>query len=369
LISSVATGLLFYGIVARPAECLITAPPRTARREDTGGAFLRKAGPGRHCARTWPQDSALLQDVSTFQREDDLQQIRDFEALIRKEKFQDVEPSLRAYIASRPSSWKAYYFLGYVLFREQRLSEAIKSLSKSLELNTNDAEAHNLLGKCLMVAMRSDLAEREFHETLRLDPDFAEAHYNLARIYSIRDDFPGARKEFESAVNVNPDYMEAYNALGFTLEALGDDAGALAGYQKSIQINERRAGKFDAPYVNLSGYYNSRGRTDQALEYARKALAVHPQSDLAYFQIARACRAQQDWNCVVDAIENAVRIRATSSEYFYILGIAYRKLGKTKESNAALEKFRDLEKRNGDLENQIRELRRKQSGLELRPEN
>src|SRR6266568_1028793 len=243
LISSVATGLLFYGIVARPAECLITAPPRTA------------------------------------QREDDLQQIRDFEALIRKEKFQDVEPSLRAYIASRPSSWKAYYFLGYVLFREQRLSEAIKSLSKSLELNTNDAEAHNLLGKCLMVAMRSDLAEREFHETLRLDPDFAEAHYNLARIYSIRDDFPGARKEFESAVNVNPDYMEAYNALGFTLEALGDDAGALAGYQKSIQINERRAGKFDAPYVNLSGYYNSRGRTDQALEYARKALAVHPQSD------------------------------------------------------------------------------------------
>jgi len=299
---------------------------------------------------------------------DDPEQIANFEDLILKEKFQEVEPLLRNYLAGHPRSWKAYYFLGYVQLRQRRIGGSIKALAKSLELNTNNAEAHKVLGRDLTIIGRYDLATREFEQALRLDPSSAEVHYNFARVYAIQDDFHRARKELEAAIRLNPNYMEAFNALGFAIEALGDDAAALENYQTAIRLNEERHGKFDAPYVNLGGYYNRRGRLDLAVEYANKALQLNPRSDLAYFQIAKACRAKEDWNGVADALEKAVAIKRSSSQYHYILGTAYRKLGRIKESERALETFREIEKQTAELESQRREARRATFGLELRPD-
>lgn len=299
---------------------------------------------------------------------DDPQQIANFADLILKEKFQEVEPLLHSYVAAHPQSWEAYYFLGYVHLRQRRIGDSIKALAKSLELNVNNAQAHKVLGRALSIIGRYDLALREFEQALRLDPSSAEVHYNMGRVYAIQDDFHRARKEFETAIQLDANYMEAYNALGFAMEALGDDARALGDYQTAIRLNEERHGRFDAPYVNLSGYYNRRGKLDLAVEYASKALELNPKSDLAFYQIAKACRAKQDWNGEVDAIEKAIAIRPSSAQYHYVVGIAYRKLGKIKESAQALETFRELEKQTAELESHRREARRATRGLELRPD-
>lgn len=310
-----------------------------------------------------PQNEGNVESVH-----DDPQQIADFEDLILKENFQEVDSLLRTYVAAHPRSWRAYYFLGYVQLRQHRITDSIKALAKSLELNVNNAEAHKLLGKDLSVIGRYDVATREFEQALRLDPSLAEVHYNLGKVYSIQDDFHGAKEEFEKAIRLNPNYMEAHNALGFAMEALGDDVAAFEDYQAALRINEEHHGKFVAPYINLSGYYNRRGELDVAVEYAKKALEMSPKSDLAYFQIAKAYRARKDWNGAAEALENAIAIKPSSSQYHYALGIAYRRLGKIKESEQALEGFRRLEKQTADLENQRREARRSALGLELRPD-
>jgi tetratricopeptide (TPR) repeat protein len=116
----------------------------------------------------------------------------------------------------------------------------------------------------------------------------------------------------------------------------------------------------------LSGYYNRRDKLDLALEYSHKALELNPQSDLAYFQIAKTCRAKGDWVGEAEALEKAISIRP-ASQYYYVLGVAYRKLGKTQESQQAFETFQRIQKQAADLEGQRREARRAQRGLELRP--
>jgi tetratricopeptide (TPR) repeat protein len=299
--------------------------------------------------------------------DDDPQQIERFRDLIVKESFQDVEPQLRSYLAAHPRSWKAYYCLGYVQFRQRRIGESIKSLSKSLQLNPNNAEAHKILARDLAIIGRYDFALREYQAALRLDPTSAEVHYNCGRIYTFLDEFRKARAELEKAIRLDAKYMEAYNALGFAVEALGDDAGALEGYLTAIRLNEERHGKFDAAYVNLSAYYNRRGKSDLALEYAHRALALNPQSDLAYFQIAKTCRAEQDWPGVVAALEKAVAISSWRPQYFYVLGIAYGKLGRSQESERAFQTFQHLERQDADFERQRREIHRANQGLELRP--
>ena len=303
----------------------------------------------------------------TESADDDPTQIANFGGLILQGKFQEVEPLLGSYVAAHPLSWKAYYFLGYVELRQRRIGESIKALAKSLELNANNAEAHKVLGRALSIIGRYDKATQEFEEALRLDPTSAEVHYNFGRVYAIQDDFHRARREFEKAIQLDPNYMEAYNALGFAMEALGDDAAALTDYQTAVRLNQERRGQFDAVYVNLSGYYNRRGNLDLAVEYANKALELNPKSDLAYFQIAKACRTREDWKGVTDALEKAIAIKPSSAQYHYVLGGAYRKLGKIKESEQALETFRELEKQTAELESRRRESRRAARGLELRP--
>lgn len=298
---------------------------------------------------------------------DDAEQIATFQGLIVKGQFEQVEPMLEAYLNDHPKSWQALYFLGYVLLGQRRVGDSIKALAKSLELNANNAEAHKVLGRALSVVGRYDFAEREFKEALRLSPGSAEIHYNLGRLYAIQDVFHRAKEELETATRLDPMYMEAYNALGFALEALGNDASAIEAYRNAVRLNEQRQGKFDAPFVNLSGFYNRRGNLELALQYAQQALSLNPRSDLAYFQIAKACRTKEDWRCVVQALEKAVQIKSSSSQYYYVLSVAYRKLGKLEESRQAMEKFQELEKRFAELEQQRREARRAESGLELRP--
>jgi tetratricopeptide (TPR) repeat protein len=364
LVGLILTGLSVLALPNYVGSGMVAA---CASLQELGGGIAIRAvpvlSPPTHGENAPPQIEGNAETVH-----DDPQQIANFEDLILKEKFQEVDSLLRSYVAAHPRSWKAYYFLGYVQLQQHRITDSIKALAKSLELNVNNAEAHKLLGKNLSMIGRYDLATREFEQALRLDPSLAEVHYNLGKVYSIQDDFHRARKEFEKAIRLTSNYMEAYNALGFAMEALGDDAAAFEDYQAALRINEERHGKFVAPYINLSGYYNRRSELDVAMEYAKKALEMNPKSDLAYFQIAKAYRAKEDWNGAAKALENAIAIKPSSSQYHYILGIAYHRLGKVKESEQALESFRKLEKQTADLENQRREARRATLGLELRPD-
>jgi tetratricopeptide (TPR) repeat protein len=123
-------------------------------------------------------------------------------------------------------------------------------------------------------------------------------------------------------------------------------------------LNEERRGNFAAPYVNLSTYYNRLNRPELALEYSQKALKVNPKSDSAYFQIAKAHRYREEWRQTAEALEAAISINALPSQYHYLLGTAYRHLGRVEESQKAFETFQKRERESADFERERREARR-----------
>ena len=115
-----------------------------------------------------------------------------------------------------------------------------------------------------------------------------------------------AKSEFTAAIQRDPTYAEAYNALGFTEESLGDDTAALAAYKKAMQIADQKGFKFDAPYINLSAYYNRLSKPEPALQYARKAIDLDSKSDLGYYQMARAYQSRGEWDQAAEALRNAI---------------------------------------------------------------
>jgi tetratricopeptide (TPR) repeat protein len=182
--------------------------------------------------------------------------------------------------------------------------------------------------------------------------------YNLGKLFSIQDNWADARRQFEVAVRLDPAYMEAYDGLGFALEALGDDPGAAANYKRAIEINESRHAGFAPPYVNLSALSNRTGDRAAAMDYARQAIRINPDSDRALFQMAKAYEYAGDLNAAADALNRAIAINAHSSSYYYVLSTVYRKLGKAEDSRRAMEEFSRLDRESNDIEERRRELLR-----------
>jgi len=316
-------------------------------------------------AQTAPSNSMGSHSSSTLRRStgelipnmdgDDFDQIKRFEASIDKDKIDEVEPLVLAYLKEHPNSWRAHYIQGYVLFRIRRVGDSIRELAKSLELNVDNPEAHKILGKDFVVIGKYDYAQTELQQAARLKPESAEIHYSLGEVYSGRDMFREAKSEFTAAIQQNSTYAEAYNALGFTEESLGNDTAALEAYKKSMQIADQKGFKFAAPYINLSAYYNRLSKPEPALQYARMALELNSKSDLGYYQMGRAYQSRGEWDQAAEALRNAISINPSSAQYYYVLSQVYRRLGKQKESLAALKTFQELKHADELVENRIRD--------------
>ena len=258
-------------------------------------------------------------------------------------KFADTEPRLSGYLKDHANSSRAHYDLGYVQFRTHKIGSSIRELSRSLELNPQNAEAHKILGLGCSIIGRYDLAEVELLQAARLKPGSAEIQYFLARTYYMRGVYPLAKSEFESTIRLNPSYVKAYSNLGITMEALGDNEAALKNYDMAIQLQDRQKQISEWPYIYLSAFYNHQKNADGGLEYARKALAVNPLSDAAYFEMAKAYRTEGEWQKAVDTLRSAIAINSQIPDYSYVLGLMLRKLGNEKESEEALAKYGQLQ--------------------------
>jgi tetratricopeptide (TPR) repeat protein len=325
------------------------------------GAVLEKQGNAEGASAEYRKASVLNRsDVAAKQSlekldnaasiEDDSARVAELENYMKESRFEEVEPLLTAYVQGHPKSSWGWYALGYSQFAQKKIGQSIQSLAKSLQLDIKNAEAHKILGRDLMIVGRFDAAQIEFEQGIRYNPQSAELHYNLGKLFSIQDNWGPARKQFEEALRIDPSYIENLDGLGFALEALGEDAAAVANYQKAIKLNEERKGKFSSAHVNLSAYYNRTGDAEKGLEYANEAIELDPQSDRAWFQKAKALERQGHLDEAVDALSRAISFNTRASSYYYVLAGLYRRLGKTKESQEALEVFTRLDKESNELE-------------------
>jgi tetratricopeptide (TPR) repeat protein len=307
-----------------------------------------------------PEDSVSKQNLEWLLKPaetvDDARQMEIAEGYIREAKFQEAESLLNDYVRERPNSSWGWYALGYSQFGQKRIGASIQSLARCLQLDVKNAEAHKILGRDLMIIGRFDAARIEFEEGIRLSPQSAELHYDLGKLFSIDDNWEPAKRELQEAVRLDPAYVEAWDALGFATEALADDSGAVADYEKAILLNDARKGRFASAHVNLSALYNRTGRTEEALAHAKAALQLNPQNDRAWFQMAKAQERRGDLAAAVDSANRAVQLNSRASSYYYVLATLYRRLGRTNESQQALEQFQKLDRESNALDKQRREL-------------
>jgi len=112
-------------------------------------------------------------------------------------------------------------------------------------------------------------------KALALDPDYAWAHSSKGNILRFQGRTQEAVAEDERALTLDPSNMEAAAQLGFDYERLGEFDKSIEYFDKAI-----RASPHD-PFLHF--WYGDKAwanfglkRYDQAIEWARRAIAINP---------------------------------------------------------------------------------------------
>ncbi len=98
-----------------------------------------------------------------------------------------------------------------------------------------------------------------------------------------------------------------------------------------------------ADHLNLSNYLLRQGAHERAMEHARKALALHPDSPAAMFAFGNACMMQGDYQAALGKFELVLNQNPDRTDALFNAGLALENLGRPDEACRLYERLVMLE--------------------------
>jgi len=191
-----------------------------------------------------------------------------------------AEPPLRTAIRLDPFNASAHYFLGRLLYTDNRFDEAIEESNKAIALARGFVRAYENLGLCY--EGKHDQAEAERWYRKAIDQDASSGNktewpmVDLATMLIRENRYAEAKPYLTQALEINPRNIQSLFQMGSLLERTGDPKGALDQFRAAIQSDQ--AG--DQP-GRASAYYRAAllckklGYADEATEDFKKFNEVH----------------------------------------------------------------------------------------------
>ena len=152
-------------------------------------------------------------------------------------------------------------------------------------------------------------AKTAAEQGLEIDKDLAEAHVSLGYIsFTYEGDWPAAGKHFEQALTLNPAYSRAHTFYAF--------------------------------------YLSSLGRSEEALEVAKRALDLDPASPAVSHSLAVQLYLARKFDRAIEQAHDTLEMDANFAISYVVLGEVYLSKGMYRDGLSALEKYSALSRRN-----------------------
>jgi tetratricopeptide (TPR) repeat protein len=168
--------------------------------------------------------------------------------------------------------------LGFALYQEKRVDDAIVELERALKLLPIYVEAHNALGVVLLGKGRVDEALAQFDIAIKLRPDDPRGHYNRATAVPRKGDTPAAIAEYETALRLKPDYIEAENNLAWLLGTSSEASLRNGARALDLARDAARLSDYNDPHVldTLAAAFAETGQFAEAIKVAEQAIQLAP---------------------------------------------------------------------------------------------
>jgi tetratricopeptide (TPR) repeat protein len=182
----------------------------------------------------------------------------------------DIETLYRTTIARNPTCWMAQVNLGNILYKADRVPEAMELFKQASAFRP--AVAHYSLGNALIEKGRTSEAMEEYRLALRIDPDYVEAHNNLGNALLLTGEVSQAIDQYEQALRTDRYNAEAHSNLGNALVHVGRASEAIEHFQKTLRMTPNSA----SAHNNLGAALAQIGRISEGIAEFKTALRIDP---------------------------------------------------------------------------------------------
>ena len=266
-----------------------------------------------------------------------------------------------------------YYQRAVEAFREARVEETIALLEKLPAGEANRPAPHNLKAVALARLGRYEEAMAANQLAQQLDPGNAHYAYNGGLILLNKKDFSQAEQAFRRAINRFPRTAVLQQGLGETLikleryqdaeqtlrDAVRIEPGSgpahavlaelfyLLGDGENLGATAKKAVDL-APDHYLGHYYYGKwlleyeDRLPESAVHLGKSVKLNPRFVEGWRDWGQLLARREEWAEAAQAYERAVAIDTHGGRLFYLLSVAYRRLGQDRKADDALARYRKL---------------------------
>src|SRR6267154_2207516 len=222
---------------------------------------------------------------------------------------------------------------------------------------TEDAEAYRLYLKGRYhwnkrSAESLQKAVEYFRKALDKDPAYSLAYAGLADTYAHlsffnvvapREAMPNAKTAAEQGLEIDKDLAETHVSLGyvsFTYD--GDWLAAGKHFEQALTLNPA----YSSTHTFYALYLSSFGRSEEALEVAKRALDLDPASPAVSHSLAVQLYLARKFDRAIEQAYDTLEMDGNFAISYVVLGEVFLSKGMYRDGLSALEKYSALSRRN-----------------------
>jgi tetratricopeptide (TPR) repeat protein len=219
----------------------------------------------------------------------------------------------RETIRSKQDTADAYIGLGFALFDQGKLQEALGAFEEA-KRRREDSDSHSGIAMVLEAAGRRPAAISEYRKALKVNPWDSDARRRLGDALEGQGDWDDARRErvdawaeIRLAVQRRPKDADAHRILGNILDGRGAYDEAVAEYNVALDL--RRNDPNPYTIFDRAGTLDTRGEQSRAIEEYRRGINLAPNSEDARFNLGVVLSIEGQHDKAIEEYQQGLRIK------------------------------------------------------------
>lgn len=169
---------------------------------------------------------------------------------------------------------------------EPVLAERINAALRAVSERPEDPKGHGQLGMLYEAHGRVELALECYTNAIALDSQSPRWHHHQGVLRYLEGDLAGAESSFRKVIARDPGYAPAHERLGLLLHAQNDFDGAAAAFRRVVELRPDEA----AGYVDLARVHLATGQYEAVVQASSKAVALAPVWRMPHYLLGQAYR-------------------------------------------------------------------------------
>ena len=221
-----------------------------------------------------------------------------------------------------PESSPVWGLLGKAYALGGRYEDAVRVLEKALELTPEMALVRALLADSLQASGKVEQAVTEYRKMVEQDPENTRYRIELAEALYLHEQLEPALRELEQVLVQEPQNGLVLYYIGVIEDELGQKAVARERLEAAVALLENQPARMDF----------SAGRGGES----------YPLRIAAQVRLAGLLSEFQEHEAAAESLEAVIRAEPDHATAHYLLGLAYRALGKREEARSELNLFKQI---------------------------